>query len=305
MNKKNNKKSRAGLLIGLGSIFLTLTVAGLVIVNQTERQKKRNKIDDEEFAQSLESILSESDLEAYRTDTIEDIEELYHQLSAEAQMEQASYLEEQEMLIRESTSIVWINEVWVETTEYLTSILEADMESESGSNETEQAETEVFLERIRYSSDGRQYAPYASISDWESASDEKKESYIESSVVVLEDWNQTIESICTDSLSRSSRSYILGRQLHDWCVKQGIDATEGEYLAYRSYIGQGKESFYVELNDDARTIIVCQSISHGLYWKFSFCEESREAVEKFKDNEQKDRKDETEKDKSSAKKKKS
>lgn len=60
MNKKPNK-SRTGLLIGIGSFFLTITVAGVIVAGQIAKHDSVHNTPENGMNQTLENV-SEEDM---------------------------------------------------------------------------------------------------------------------------------------------------------------------------------------------------------------------------------------------------
>lgn len=78
-----------------------------------------------------------------------------------------------------------------------------------------------------------------------------------------------------------SWSWVLPYQLYLWCEKQGIEATRGEYMAYKEYIRPGRESFYIRLNDRDHTMVEATAKSYGMLWAFAKPSVSREEIERL------------------------
>ena len=135
-------------------------------------------------------------------------------------------------------------------------------------------------DRVKKAKGGLSYTPYASASKWESLSNEEKAALVQDAVPVLQDKNKTIDRIC----ARKGRpdlepySYLLASCLKSYCGREGIAATEGEFLAYGQWISQDEESFYVVLNDKKETIVLVTAEMRGMDWHFEQVPGTREEV---------------------------
>ena len=89
-------------------------------------------------------------------------------------------------------------------------------------------EEEETIPRIKTTEEGQAYTPYASSSKWKQLTDAQKEEMIKNTIPVLEDWNKTIERICTSRTNAKVEpySYTLATFLHSFCEENGIQATE-------------------------------------------------------------------------------
>lgn len=149
-------------------------------------------------------------------------------------------------------------------------------------------EEEETIPRIKTTEEGQTYTPYASSSKWKQLTDEQKEELIKNTVPVLEDWNKTIERICTSRTNAKVEpySYTLATFLHTFCKENGIQATEGYFWAYAGWVSNDEEDVYIVLNDDAETVLLARAIDQGRTWKFEIMEETKEELlEKAQQNE--------------------
>ena len=111
---------------------------------------------------------------------------------------------------------------------------------------------------------------------------------IKNTVPVLEDWNKTIERICTSRTNAKVEpySYTLATFLHTFCEENGIQATEGYFWAYAGWVSNDEEDVYIVLNDDAETVLLARAIDQGRTWKFEIMDETKEELlEKAQQNE--------------------
>lgn len=149
-------------------------------------------------------------------------------------------------------------------------------------------EEEETIPRIKTTEEGQTYTPYASSSKWKQLTDEQKEELIKNTVPVLEDWNKTIERICTSRTNAKVEpySYTLATFLHTFCEENGIQATEGYFWAYAGWVSNDEEDVYIVLNDDAETVLLARAIDQGRTWKFEIMDETKEELlEKAQQNE--------------------
>lgn len=149
-------------------------------------------------------------------------------------------------------------------------------------------EEEETVPRIKITEEGQTYTPYASSSKWKQLTDVQKEELIKNTIPVLEDWNKTIERICTSRTNAKVEpySYTLATFLHSFCEENGIQATEGYFWAYAGWVSNDEEDVYIVLNDDADTVLLARAIDQGRTWKFERMEETKEELlEKAQQNE--------------------
>ena len=149
-------------------------------------------------------------------------------------------------------------------------------------------EEEETIPRIKTTEEGQTYTPYASSSKWKQLTDEQKEELIKNTVPVLEDWNKTVERICTSRTNAKVEpySYTLATFLHTFCEENGIQATEGYFWAYAGWVSNDEEDVYIVLNDDAETVLLARAIDQGRTWKFEIMDETKEELlEKAQQNE--------------------
>ena len=141
-------------------------------------------------------------------------------------------------------------------------------------------EEEETIPRIKTTEEGQTYTPYASSSKWKQLTDEQKEELIKNTVPVLEDWNKTIERICTSRTNAKveAYSYTLATFLHTFCEENGIQATEGYFWAYAGWVSNDEEDVYIVLNDDAETVLLARAIDQGRTWKFEIMDETKEEL---------------------------
>lgn len=156
----------------------------------------------------------------------------------------------------------------------------------SGYQRTEDKEEEDYS-RIKKSKDGREYTPYANRTKWDSLSVEEKKQMTEERIPVLQDTDKTIDSICMRHKNPEMEpySYILAYFLWDYCQKENIAATEGEFVAYHEWISKDEESFYIELDDPDSTILLATAEDQGRSWEFVQVQKSRtEILKEAKEN---------------------
>lgn len=149
-------------------------------------------------------------------------------------------------------------------------------------------EEEETIPRIKTTEEGQTYTPYASSSKWKQLTDAQKEEMIKNTIPVLEDWNKTIERICTSRTNAKVEpySYTLATFLHSFCEENGIQATEGYFGAYAGWVSNDEEDVYIVLNDEAETVLLARAIDQGRTWKFEIMEEAKEELlEKAQQNE--------------------
>ena len=149
-------------------------------------------------------------------------------------------------------------------------------------------EEEEAIPRIKTTEEGQTYTPYASSSKWKTLTDEQKEEQIKNTIPVLEDWNKTIERICTSKTNAKVEpySYTLATFLHSFCEENGIQATEGYVWAYAGWVSNDEEDVYIVLNSDPETVLLARAIDQGRTWKFEIMEETKEELlEKAQQNE--------------------
>lgn len=149
-------------------------------------------------------------------------------------------------------------------------------------------EEEETIPRIKTTEEGQTYTPYASSSKWKTLTDEQKEEQIKNTIPVLEDWNKTIERICTSKTNAKVEpySYTLATFLHSFCEEDGIQATEGYFWAYAGWVSNDEEDVYIVLNSDPETVLLARAIDQGRTWKFEIMEETKEELlEKAQQNE--------------------
>ena len=149
-------------------------------------------------------------------------------------------------------------------------------------------EEEETIPRIKTTEEGQTYTPYASSSKWKQLTDAQKEEMIKNTIPVLEDWNKTIERICTSRTNAKVEpySYTLATFLHSFCEENGIQATEGYFWAYAGWVSNDEEDVYIVLNDEAETVLLARAIDQGRTWKFEIMEETKEELlEKAQQNE--------------------
>ena len=149
-------------------------------------------------------------------------------------------------------------------------------------------EEEETIPRIKTTEEGQTYTPYASSSKWKQLTDAQKEEMIKNTIPVLEDWNKTIERICTSRTNAKVEpySYTLATFLHSFCEENGIQATEGYFWAYAGRVSNEEEDVYIVLNDEAETVLLARAIDQGRTWKFEIMEETKEELlEKAQQNE--------------------
>ena len=161
-------------------------------------------------------------------------------------------------------------------------------QQEETQKEEQEQEEEETIPRIKTTEEGQTYTPYASSSKWKQLTDEQKEELIKNTVPVLEDWNKTIERICTSRTNAKVEpySYTLATFLHTFCEENGIQATEGYFWAYAGWVSNDEEDVYIVLNDDAETVLLARAIDQGRTWKFEIMDETKEELlEKAQQNE--------------------
>ena len=141
-------------------------------------------------------------------------------------------------------------------------------------------EEEETIPRIKTTEEVQTYTPYASSSKWKQLTDAQKEELIKNTIPVMEDWNKTIERICTSRTNAKveSYSYTLATFLHTFCEENGIQATEGYFWAYAGWVSNDEEDVYILLNDDAETVLLARAIDQGRTWKFEIMNETKEEL---------------------------
>lgn len=134
--------------------------------------------------------------------------------------------------------------------------------------------------RIRKSADGREYTPYATAAKWELLSEDEKAALTAELIPVLQDENKTIDQICQrrSNPELEPYSFVLAPFLRTYCREHNIKASEGEFLVYGEWISKTKESFYLQLNDPDKSILLAVAEDYGRYWSFERVSKSREEI---------------------------
>lgn len=141
-------------------------------------------------------------------------------------------------------------------------------------------ETAETYQRVRTAKDGRVYTPYERESKWYEMTEEEKAKDYEDLIPVLQDKERSIDRICTRKYEPQEETYafVLTRVLSMYCEEEGIHATEGEYIAYGLYLSKEMETFYIELNDPDKTVLLCYAEDRGKYWKFEKSDLTKEQI---------------------------
>lgn len=216
---------------------------------------------------------------------------LYHELLVHRQYEQKIQALQEEVKIRETEETEADGDAQLpeESRETKKQEEEQEEEQEQGRQEADktkpeaeeqEAKKETVPARIKKTKKGV-YTPYDSEAHWKEMSTEEKKAAVRERIPVRQDEAQTIERICTNPKdTKTSYSWILCQTLASWCREQGIEATEGFYLGYGAYTSQEEESFYVELNDAEKTIVLVSARYQGRYWGFEKASVSKQELQK-------------------------
>ena len=260
-------------------ILLLCIAAGILLIGALVLFlcQNRSQSDSRQAQTSSDSV--DQDFSRQKEDALKQMEEAYERLPAADQEECAEYMEQSRNNIENADTERTIQAVLAQTLEYLQGRgKETPEETVSKSDTGEDGEENEELYPLGTEKDGREYTPIANPSNWEYYSDAKKEAVEEKSIPVLKDKNNTIDVICQDVLNGDyTYSYTLAIELGLWCEEQGIQANEGEYLAYGTY-QDNQESFYLVLDDEEESVLLVTYYKQSISWKFEKIEETKEEI---------------------------
>lgn len=152
-------------------------------------------------------------------------------------------------------------------------------DSDTGEAVGQTDEKQEAYDRVKADIGKKTWTPYAGEVKWSTLSDAEKKEIIRTSIPVLMDSDRLLDVLSTGkSDSAGSRAWVLTRQLYDYCKAEGIEASEGYFIAYGQYLADGLETCYIELNDAKRMVLLVTCENQGTSWSFSHSDLSKKEV---------------------------
>ena len=227
------------------------------------------------------TVSSSIDLTEQKDEALQEIQSAYDRLSEDAQGECENYIEQAKENIENATTERAIQAALHQTLEYLDNVGKEQEETAETVSKSDTVKNDLENEELYplgKEKDGRSYVPICNPANWPYLSEEKQKKVTEKSIPVLKDENNTIDVICQDILSSTQTySYTLPQELGLWCEDQGIEAHQGEYLAYGTY-QDNHESFYLVLDDEEETVVLATYYKRTISWMFEKTDMTRAEV---------------------------